>query len=126
MPDILPKHVRSDFEAKRIGQGVFEDEFLFDRIVDALPPAKRAGGLEFERPVARLADIRPLKEAEQVFCVERIEGIAWRSRLRRAIVAGGRDGRREGDRERDAEAGQSAAAALGPNARHPPLLTTAV
>ncbi len=64
MPDILTEHVRAHFKAERIGQRVFEDDFLLDRIVNAFRTAKGAGGLEFERSVAYLADVRALEKAE--------------------------------------------------------------
>ena len=72
--------------SERIGQRGFEDDFLFDRIVDALLPAEGPGGLEFERPIALLAHVRPLEEAEQVLGVERIEGIVGLSRFGKLVV----------------------------------------
>ena len=71
--DILAEHMRSELESERIRQRVFEDEFLFDRIVEAPPLAEGSGGLEFERPVALLAHVRSLEEAEQALGVERIK-----------------------------------------------------
>ena len=41
-PDILAEHMRAEFESERIGQCVFEDEFLFDRIVDARARCRRS------------------------------------------------------------------------------------
>ena len=73
--DILAEHMRSELESEQIRQRVFEDQFLLDRIVEALRLAEGSGGLEFERPVAPLAHVGPLQEAEQVLGVEHIEGI---------------------------------------------------
>ena len=56
--------MRAELESKRIGQCVLEDEFLFDRTVEALCFAEGSSGLEFDRPVALLADVRSLEEAE--------------------------------------------------------------
>ncbi len=95
--------MRSELDAKRVGQRGFEDDFLFDRIVEAVFPAKGSGGFEFERPVALFADVRALEEAEQVLGVERIEGVGWRTRLGKLIVVGRGDGWSEGQRQRDAE-----------------------
>jgi hypothetical protein len=44
-PDILAKHMRAELESERIRQRVFEDEFLFDRAVEALRLAEGSSGL---------------------------------------------------------------------------------
>ena len=111
--DILAQHMRSELDSERIGQRGFEDDFLFDRIVDALRPAERSGGLEFERPVALLAHVRSLEEAEQVLGVERIERIVRLSRLGRPIIVRRGDGRSDGDCKRKPEGMKSARMASG-------------
>ena len=108
--DILAEHMRAEFESEQIGQRVFEDEFLFDRIVDAVLAAKGAGGLEFERPVALLADVRALEEAKQVFGVERIEGTGGLSGFRRLVILRRREGGGASDCERDGKEAKSTGA----------------
>jgi hypothetical protein len=102
--------MRAEFESERIGQCVFEDEFLFDRIVNAVLAAKGAGGLEFERPVALLADVRALEEAKQVFGVERIEGTGGLSGFRRLVILRRREGGGASDCKPDGKEAKSTGA----------------
>jgi hypothetical protein len=117
--DVLAEHMRSELESKRIGQRRFEDEFLFDRTVEALLLAEGSGGLEFERAVASLAHVRSLEEAEQVLGVEHIERIAGLIRLGRLILV--RHGERGGatDHQRDAKRTEPAAQTSAASPRHP-------
>jgi hypothetical protein len=114
--------MRAELESEGIGQCVFEDEFLFDRTIEALRRAEGSGGLEFERPVALLADVRALKEAEQVLGVERIEGIVRLCRLGRLIVVGCGNGRSSDDRKRDGERAKSTEVGMTSAQNFPPSL----
>ena len=105
--------MRAELESERIGQCVFEDEFLFDRTVEALRFAEGSRGLEFERPVALLADVRSLEEAEQVLGVERVERVARLSRLWRLIVVRRRERRGASDCKRDAKTAEPPGADAG-------------
>jgi hypothetical protein len=117
--------MRAELESKRVGQGVLEDEFLLDRTVEALRLAEGSSGLELERPVALFADVGSLEEAEQVLGVERIVGVARRSRLGRLIVVGCCNGGSDGDRKRDGKGTKSTEAGMTSAQNPSPLASVA-
>src|ERR1700722_16771807 len=78
-------------------------ELLFDRTVTTAALAKCSGILQFDRLLALLADVRALREAEQIFRLEFVERVGSRRRgCRRCRGHAGEIGRTRQHAEDDA------------------------